>query len=252
MTAPIAVQLYTVRDVLAQDFEGTVRQIADMGYAGVETAGFSGTTAREAKKLFDELGLTVPAAHLELPVGERRREVLDTAQTLQSRYVVSGGVGPQQFATLDLVRGVCDQFNEASAAVTVEGLRFAVHNHWWEFQPVEGQLPYQLMLEWLDPAIVWEVDTYWVKTAGLDPVEVIQELGLRAPLLHIKDGPATQSEPMVAVGQGTMDFAPIIAAGEANTEWLIVELDRSATDMMTAVAESYQYLTGEGLARGTR
>ncbi len=252
MPAPIALQLYTLRDALAQDFEGVIRQVASIGYAGVEPAGFHGNTPQAAKQLFDELELAVPAAHLDLPIGERRDEILDTAQTLGARYIVNGGLGPKRFATVDLIKEVCEQFNEASAAATSRGMRFAVHNHWWEFEPVEGQYPYQLMMELLDPNVVWEVDTYWVKTAGPDPVAVLGELGARAPLLHIKDGPAVQSEPMVAAGQGTLDIPAIVRAGEAHTEWLIVELDRCATDMLEAVAQSYRYLAEEGLGRGTQ
>jgi sugar phosphate isomerase/epimerase len=252
MSAPLAVQLYSLRDALAQDYSGVIRQVAEMGFVGVETAGFPGSTLAEAKALFTELGLTVPSMHSPLPIGAQRNEVLDTAQTLGARYIVSGGVDMRRFATLDGIKQVCDDFNEASAAATSVGLRFAIHTHWWEFEPVEEQRPYRLMMELLDPAVVWEIDTYWVQTAGFNPVEILQELGARVPLLHIKDGPAVKNEPMVAVGQGTMDFSTIIPAHAEHTEWLVVELDHCATDMLTAVGESYRYLVEKGLAHGTK
>lgn len=252
MPAPLAVQLYSLREALAGDFAGILQKVADMGYAGVETAGFPGSTLQDATQLFRELNLTVPSAHLPLPIGAQRNEVLDTAQTLGATYVVSGGVDMARFATLDSIKVVCDEFNEASSAATAEGLRFTIHNHWWEFEPVEGIRPYHLMLERLDPAIVWEIDTYWVQSAGLDPVAVLREFGQRAPLLHIKDGPAVKNEPMVAVGQGIMDFQAIIPAHADHTEWLIVELDHCATDMLDAVAQSYRYLVGKGLGHGTQ
>jgi len=252
MSAPIAVQLYSLRDALAQDYTGVIRQVAEMGYKGVETAGFPGSTLEEANALFMELGLTVPSAHLPLPIGLQRNDVLDTAQTLGARYVVSGGVGMHRFATLDSVKEVCEDFNEANAAATAARLRFAIHTHWWEFEPVEGQRPYQLMMELLDPSVVWEIDTYWVQTADLNPVAILRELGSRVPLLHIKDGPALQNEPMLAVGQGIMDFETIIPAHADHTEWLVVELDHCATDMLTAVAQSYRYLVEKGLAHGAK
>ena len=129
---------------------------------------------------------------------------------------------------------------------------FGIHNHWWEFLQVEGRYVYQIMLEHLDPAIFFQVDTYWVQTAGPDPAQVVKELGPRAPLLHLKDGPAVKGKPHTAVGDGVLDFPSIVRAAEGVAEWLIVELDSCATDMLEAVEKSYQYLVGEGLARGNK
>ena len=103
-----------------------------------------------------------------------------------------------------------------------------------------------------ESTVFFQIDTYWVQTAGLDPAQVIKEFGSCAPSLHIKDGPAVQRVPQVAVGDGVMDFPSIIQAAEDTAEWLIVELDHCATDMLTAVEKSYRYLVGEGLARGNK
>jgi sugar phosphate isomerase/epimerase len=250
MTIPVALQLYTVRDALAQNFERTVRRVAEIGYAGVEPAGFPGTTPREAAQLFQSLGLKVPSAHLPLPLGEEQGEVLNTAFTLGCARIVSSYAPPKEMDTLDGIKRVCERFNQASQVAVEQGLSFGIHNHWWEFEMVEDKPMYKTMLEELDRAIFWEIDTYWVKTAGLDPAEVLREFGERAPLLHIKDGPAVRDEPMVAVGQGALDFHKILEASAGNAEWLIVELDRCATDMMEAVEQSYHYLVEEGLGHG--
>jgi len=121
------------------------------------------------------------------------------------------------------------------------GLRLAIHNHWWEFGNIDGKLIFNIMLENLDPELSFEVDTYWVKTAGCDPVAVLKSLDKRVPLIHIKDGPCIRTEPMVALGTGSMDI-PSIAKAAENAEWLIVELDRCATDMLTAMKESITYM----------
>jgi len=107
------------------------------------------------------------------------------------------------------------------------------------------------MLEYLDVSVFFEIDTSWVHVAGLDPAAVVAELGSRAPLLHLNDGPGIKDAPMVALGTGVMDIPPIIAAGEGTTDYLIVELDHCASDMLTAVEQSYHYLGTGGLARGT-
>jgi sugar phosphate isomerase/epimerase len=98
------------------------------------------------------------------------------------------------------------------------------------------------MLENIDPEVNFELDTYWVKVAGVDPVSVLKEMGSRARLLHMKDGPGIKGKPNVAVGQGVVDVPAILKTAEGSAEWLIVEFDRSATDIMQAVEESYQYL----------
>ncbi len=253
MTAPIALQLYSVRDALAQDFAGIVRRMADIGYAGVETAGFPGTTARDAARLFRELGLSVPSAHSPLPLGDKKTEVLDTAAELGCRYLVCPWLDHERhFKSTEQIKATCDLLNQASAVARENGLALAYHNHWAECQQVEGRYAYQVMLDYLEPEVLFELDVYWARTAGLDPVEVIAELGARAPLLHIKDGPAAMGQPMVAVGQGTLNIPAIVQAGEEHTEWLIVELDTCATDMLQAVEQSYRFLVEKGLGRGNK
>ena len=231
-------------------FEQVAQAAADIGYAGVETAGFPGTSPEEAGRLFRDLGLVVPSAHTPLPLGGHKREVLDTMAALDCRRIVSGK-GPDDFRTLDRIKRTCELFNQASRVARSNGLAFGVHNHWWEFQQVEGRYVYEVMLEQLAPDVFFEIDTYWVQTAGFDPAEVVDRLGERAPLLHIEDGPAVRDEPMVAVGDGVLDFPRIVEASAGWTEWMIVELDACATDMTEAVEGSYRYLVGNGLAHGS-
>ena len=114
MPAPIALQLYTLREAAATDYEGMVRKVADIGYVGVEPAGFPGTTVEAGKRLFDELGLEVCSAHLPLPVGDKQQESLDTAAALGIERVVAG-LGPDDFSTRDQIKASCGKFDEASA-----------------------------------------------------------------------------------------------------------------------------------------
>lgn len=252
MTIPIAVQLYTVREALAKDFTGVVKKIAEFGYAGVETAGFPGTTPKQAARLFADLGLTVCSAHTPLPIGEEKNEVLETAAALNCHRIVSGALDRAYYSSIDQIKRGCDLLNEANQVAAANGLSLGVHNHWWEYEPVEGQYPYQIMMERLDPAVFMEIDVYWVRVAGLDPVEIVKLWGRRAPLLHIKDGPAIQGFAHLAVGEGIIDIPGVIEAGQETAEWLIVELDACDTDMLEAVEDSYHYLVGSGLAQGSK
>jgi len=249
MVKPVGIQLYSLREALVADFDSVVRRVAEIGYAGVETAGFPGTTPAHAADLFRSLGLTVSSAHSPMPLGDKRGEVLDTMALLGAKYLVCAFLPPEEFTSVDKIKAQCDRLNEAAAVANGAGLTLVYHNHWWEYQPVDGWYPYQVMVENLDPSVKFEIDTYWAQTAGRNAVSVVQELGSRAPLLHVKDGPLDTKASMVAVGEGKMDFEPIISAADS-AEWLIVELDRCDTDMLTAVENSYRYLTEKGWGRG--
>ncbi len=255
MPAPIGLQLYSVRDALTNDFEGVIRKVADMGYAGVETAGMFGSSPQDARRLFDELGLKVTSAHSPMPLGDDKTKVLDTIAALGCKYLVVPWLPAEQFQTPDQIKSVCERLNQANAVARENSLTLLYHNHWWEFTPsaaLGGKTPFDLMVDQLDPTVGFEFDLYWTKTGGSDPLKVVTEFGSRAPLLHIKDGPAVTDQPMTAVGDGTLDYKSIIGAGEATTQWLIVELDRCATDMLEAVRKSAAYLTQNGLGRGNK
>ena len=251
MPAPIALQLYTLREAMADDFEGVVRKVADIGYVGVEPAGFPGTTPEAAAKLFKDLGLEVTSAHLPLPVGENKAESVETAQALGIKRMVAGR-GPKDFDTMDKVLASCDMFNQAAETAAANGMTFGIHNHWWEFLQVDGKYVYQVIKEKVTPEEFFQIDAYWVQTAGPDPAAVLKELGPRAPLVHVKDGPCVKEADMQALGEGITDFKALVEAGTAHTEWWIVELDRCATDMMEAGIKSYNYMIQEGLARGNK
>lgn len=252
MTAPIALQFYSVRDELARDYEGVVKRIAEMGYAGIEFWGAPGKSPEQAYQLFNGLGLTIPSAHLPLPLGDKKNEVLETMDAIGAYHLVSPWTDPKNYASVDAIRAMAELFNQANEVAVENGLKFSIHNHDFEMALVAGRPAYKHLMDSLDPEVLFQVDTYWVRAAGLDPAAVVADLGERAPLLHIKDGPANREDPMTALGEGVMDIPEIIEAGEGYTEWLIVELDRCATDMLEAVAKSYTYLTSRGLAQGRK
>ena len=250
----IGLQLWTVRKEIEQDMAGALRRVAEMGYAGVETAFFpEGVTLEQAGTMLRDLGLPVFAAHVEIPVGEQRDVVLATAEAYDCDHMVwHGWPEDERYQTMDGIKRLAEIYHEALVFAQSNGLRFGLHNHWWEFQAIdEGGYPFYLIKEMLEPEIFFEIDTYWTKVAGLDPAKVVGDFGGRAPLLHIKDAAVLSTEgPMVAVGQGLQDFPAVARAANGATEWMIVELDDCETDMFEAVAQSYRYLTENGLARG--
>jgi len=141
----------------------------------------------------------------------------------------------------------------ANENARAHGLALGLHNHWFEFEPAPYGYPFQAWLDYLDPSIFFELDPYWIKTGGCDPVQEVSRFGARAPLLHIKDGPADKpASSMVALGDGSLDYAAILEAADDHTDWLIIELDRCDTNMMEAVERSYRYLVDTGLGHGRK
>lgn len=242
MKPKIAVQLYSVRDLLPGHFEEVVTKIAEMGYDGVETAGFPGTTPQAAGNLFKTLGLQVCSIHsFPLPVGELFTQAASVLEAVNCSQIVSG-YGPDRFHTEADVLQVCDEINACARQCAAHGYQLVIHNHWWEYTLTDGWYPYELMLKNCDPAVGFEVDTYWVKVGGVDPAKAVGQMGDRASLLHIKDGPCVKDQPNVAVGSGVMDIPAIAKAGADHTKWWIVEFDHCATDVLLAVKQSVDYL----------
>jgi sugar phosphate isomerase/epimerase len=248
MTLPIGLQLYTVREEIRMDFADVVKTIEKTGYTGVEPFGLPDDIEQQAK-LLKELNFQIPAAHVPMPEDGKIANIMQISEAYELQRVISG-FGPEAFKTVEDVKRTCERMNRLAQSVGEHGLTFGYHNHWWEIEPIEGEYPYKIMLDNLDPDIFLEVDVYWVRVGGMDPVEFIKESRTRAKFLHIKDGPADVPQAdMVAVGQGKLDMHNIIGAAN-NAEWLIVELDRCSTDMLEAVEQSFNYLVDEGLGHG--
>lgn len=236
----LALQLYTVRDALQADFDGTLRRITEMGYQAVETAGMYGGTPEQAARLFESLGLRVISAHVMLPLGDQKNAVLEMLDALRVKTLVCPWQAPENFTDVARIQAICDLLNAAHAELQPHGIRLAYHNHDFECIALpDGRLPLLYMAQQLPPEIVFEVDTYWVQTAGVHVPDLLTQLGERAALLHLKDGSTRREDSMVALGDGAMDFPAIVHASRAEA-W-IVELDRCETDMLEAVAKSLAY-----------
>ena len=251
MAAPLSIQLYTLREEAQKDFPAVLRAVAEIGYKGVEFAGLHGHKPEEIRKIIDDLGLQVSSAHVGVPTKENISQLADTERTLGNTRLVAG-MGPNQFRTLDDCKRTAEHFQQAADLAAANGLTFGFHNHWWEFELVDGQAPYEILME-NAPGAFSELDVYWAAYAGADPAIVVAGHKDRLPLLHIKDGNLEKDGPMTAVGSGKLDMPAIVGAADPNVlQWLIVELDRCATDMTEAVRQSYQYLTSQGLALGNK
>jgi len=258
IATPPAVQLYSVREQMITDRKGVLAQLAAFGYGAVEPFNI----LNDPEGLHADLGaagLDVCSVHAN-PAGDQAEAVVSAARTLGADTIIVPILPTERFADLDGVRDVARELNEASRRLADAGLRVGYHNHDFELSSTIGDRPaLEVLADHLDDEVLLEVDTYWA-AVGLRSAAVglrgpaavpdlLRRLGERVRYLHVKDGPATsRDDEMTAVGAGSMPVADILAANPS-VRWHVVELDRCATDMLTAVRESLDWLVRQGLAR---
>ena len=253
MSKLVGVQLYSLRKELAQDFVAIIQELAAIGFPIVEGWEDMPLAHDRIAELLNAHDLKMLSCHLPLPLGEKKGDVMQAIEAYDLKYAIVPWLPPENFTTVDGVQRICERLNQANELFKNNDVAFGYHNHDFEFVDVNGRTAFEIMIEELDPTIILEIDTYWVQLAGHNPSDLVQRLGNRSPLIHIKDGEANKEmrdKPMVALGNGNVDIESIIAAGGENTLALIVELDSCATDMMTAIRGSYQYLSDRGLVAG--
>jgi len=238
----IGLQLYTVRHQMEKDFEGTIARVAATGYREVEFAGYFGRSPRDVRTLLDHHGLAAPSSHVSL-APDQWRAALDAAPVVGHRYLVIAWIPPEQRRTLDDYKGAAERLNRAATEAKAAGLQFAYHNHDFEFQPLDGKLPYDVLLAETDPKLVQlEMDLYWITKGGQDPLAYFERWPGRFPMVHVKDSAGPPNHRMVEVGAGKIEFKKIFAhSDQAGIRHYFVEHDEPA-DPFASIRASCEYL----------
>jgi sugar phosphate isomerase/epimerase len=239
----IGLQLYTVRDVLERDFEGTLARVAGIGYKEVEFAGYFNHTPADVRALLDRHGLTSPAVHTGSIEPEAWKKALDAANVIGHKYIVVPWVPQERRMTLDGWKQVAADFNRAAETARGAGVQFAYHNHDFEFPKMDGRVPYDVLLESTDPKLVQlEIDLYWITKGGQDPLAYFARWPGRVPLVHVKDSAGAPEHKMVDVGQGNIDWKRIFSKkDQAGIKHFFVEHDQPPQPFED-IAASYRYL----------
>lgn len=240
----IGIQLYTVRTLLRDDFEGTLARIAEIGYREVEFAGYFDRRPELVKAVLARAGLTAPATHLPLALlRDDPDRTLASAASLGHHYVVVAWIAAEERGTLDAWRRVADDFNGIGARCRGAGLQFAYHNHDYEFTVLDGRLPFDVLADRADPSLVQlEIDVYWMTKGGQDPLRYFAEYPGRVTMVHVKDSGGAPEHRMVDVGRGAIDWKRIFAKrAQAGIRHVFVEHDQPADPLAFARA-SYEYL----------
>ena len=239
----IALQLYTLRQLAAEDLAGTLRSVSAAGYRAVELAGLPETAPAELKGMLDDNGLQPVASHEGI---ERLRA---DAGAVAGRLVELGcprlivpWMPETDRATAAAVRDFASELGGYARRMAEDGIRLGYHNHDFEFGQLEGSTIWDILLASFPSAIALELDVYWASVGGRDPVAEIGADGDRVRLLHMKDraaGPVPHDAP---VGEGTLPIPAIVeAADAAGVEWFIVEQDEPA-EPLANIATSLRYL----------
>ncbi len=253
----VGVQLYTVRSEMKNDFEGKLAKVAAIGYREVEFAGYEGHSAKEIRGMLDRHGLTGPSAHVPYnSLGDKWAGVLDDAHIVGHKYLVNPYIDDPIRKGPDGWKRAAETFNRAGEASQKAGIQFAYHNHWFEFFPENGKLPYDILLEETDPKLVkMEMDLCWINVGGQDPLKYFDRYPGRFPLVHVKDLTALpkvdasggqnfgDSLPeMTEVGSGIVDWKKIFAQSEkAGIKYYFVEHDNPKVPF-DSIKTSYEYL----------
>ena len=248
---PIALQMYTLREDTDQDFAGTIRKVADIGYAAVELAGYGGLSVQEVAGLLADNHLKVAGSHISLDTIEADvSKVIEENLALSNTHIVVPYLGDDRRGTAADYEAVAASLNKYGETLRASGMTLCYHNHDFEFKPLEdGRLGEDIILDGTDPIFVKaEVDSYWIMKAGHDPVAFIRKHSGRVPLLHLKDmDPEDKS--FAPIGTGLLPLDELIAAaGEIGTEYLIVEQDVCKGPALEAVTLSYNNLKAKGYA----
>lgn len=243
----IGLQLYTIRDAMGSDPLGSLKKVAETGYKYIELAGYAdgkfyGYDPVEFKKLVNDLGMEILSSHTQVEAEgitiENATKMAEDHAKLDVKYCIQPWVVEEARTTIASYQKMASDWNQVGHIMKDYGIRFGYHNHNFEFDTVEGKIPYfDVFMAELDKELVtMEIDLFWVTKAGQDPVEIIKKYPGRFELFHMKDmfnndAPYYTTvgvNDFAPVGAGLIDFKRILAVKDiAGMKYMIVEQDLS-------------------------
>ncbi|MGD8238865.1 MAG: sugar phosphate isomerase/epimerase [Armatimonadota bacterium] len=225
---PIALQVYSVRQDASRDLSGVLAAVADMGYEGVDFAGFYGHSALSVRKMLDDNGLQVAGAHvqLDLLLGDKFQETVEFHQTIGNRFLIVPGLPKQRRESRQAWLDTAKLFNKLSRKLEPYGMRTGYHNHSVEFTPMDGERPWDTFFGNTLRRVVMQLDMGNALHGGADPALFLVRYRGRATTVHLKEYSETKKDPIL--GEGDVQWETIFELCETigNTKWYIVEQER--------------------------
>ncbi len=244
----IGIQLYTIREKIKEDFTGTLKHIAKIGYNSVEAAGYSdrkfyGYSPKEYKDICESFGLAATSSHTSVNSENVDQVIEDTLEGGMS-YVIIPSLPRDKRQTLDDYKKLADEFNLLGEKCNKNGLGFGYHNHAFEFDKLDGEIPYDILLLNTDPKLVtMELDMYWMVYGGQEPLDYFDKFPGRFGLWHVKDMDADPARESTEIGSGIIDWPKIFAVSEkAGMKMYYVEQESFKMDPFESITKSCDYL----------
>jgi len=244
----IGIQLYTIRDLVAQDLAGTLEKLAEIGFQTIETANyqdgkFYGLEPAKFQSLVKGIGLNPLSSHSSLTTENIAKTVDDTAAA-GMKYLVQPSIPAPKRQTLDHYRKIAAELNEMGEVCNKSGLTLGYHNHAYEFEVMEGKVPYNILLEETEADLVtMQLDTYWVLYGGYRPEDYFNNFPGRFKLWHVKDMTDGESRESTEIGSGRIDFSSLFSLKKkAGLEHLFIEQEDFKMDPWKSLAKSWKYL----------
>ncbi len=244
----IGIQLYTIREKLKEDFDGTIKKIAKIGFNSIETAGYSegkfyGYSPKDFLNYTKDLGLKALSSHADVQ-WNNIDQMIDHTLEAGMEYLVKPWLNSDQRKSIDDYKKRAEEFNKIGEKCKKSGLRFAYHNHAFEFENINGQIPYDVLLNNTEADLLtMQLDTYWMIYGGYQPLDYFNKYPGRFELLHIKDMDDTDKRESTEIGMGIIDFPEIFAANKkSGMKYFFLEQEAFKMDVFKSLEISYAYL----------
>ena len=256
----VGLQLYTVRELLEKDLKGTLQKIAAIGYKNMESAAGSkghyyGMKPVEFTKMLGDMGMKLRSSHVMVGANGNKmpfetlqndtQKLVDMAAESGQEFLTCAYLMPNERTSLDDYKRYVELFNKAGEACKKAGLQFAYHNHDFEFEKMDGQVPMDVLLAGVDKDLMkMELDLYWAVKSGNDPVAFFKKNPGRVAMWHVKDMDKTEKKFFTEVGNGSIDFKPIFAQAKlSGMKYFFVEQDVTPGNPMDSITTSYKNLS---------
>ena len=245
----IGVQLYTLRDAIAKDAKGSLKRVAELGFGEVENFGYNGKffgmDASTYKTLLGDLGMTAPSGHYMYGnILNGWEKAVEDAKAIGHDYMVLAYLTPPERKSLDDYKKIAENLNKAGEVCKKAGIQLCYHNHEFEFEAMNGQLPFDILTGETDAGLVKiELDLYWAMVAGQDPVALFKKHKGRIALWHVKDMDKTPKKNFTEVGNGVIDFTTIFKnAKTSGMKHFFVEQDVCPGSPFDSISQSIGYI----------
>ncbi|WP_127583272.1 sugar phosphate isomerase/epimerase family protein [Paenibacillus koleovorans] len=244
--ANLGLQLYSIKEEAQRDLLGTLAKVAEIGYEGVEFAGYYGAEARDVRRVLEQEGLRAAGVHIPYHlIDEQLERQLEYAGIIGCEAILCPMVPKAISSEERSFHEAAERFNRYGRKCRENGIRFLYHIHGYEFTDFgAGRTGMDILLGETEPELVaFEFDTFWVEFAGLDSVEYYNRIGSRCPYMHYKDRSRTGELRDTEVGEGSLDIAKLAAAGlRAGADWFIVEQEQFDRPQLESVSISLRNL----------